>query len=236
MEIIMKVQKSIFFAALIVTMFIFSSMVLVGNFFSEQREETIRMQMMEMQNSITEVQTFFLMSEVWGDEMACIAFREKIADLDKTIWDIGQRIDQYRIASEEFFRDPYYLQQKRIFNENQLVYLTLLTKLKQECGYEQSIISFFYKYEGDCARCDDQSFILTDINRELAEEVSIFSFDMDLEIRGIELLHDYYDIQELPCVVIDDEPYCGLQTKRFITDRMCEHNPNMTGCSASYTQ
>jgi hypothetical protein len=226
----MKIEKSIFLTALIVTVFIFSSLLLVGNIFSDMREETIRTQMESMQNSITEVQTFFLMSEVWGDEMACIAFREKIRDLDKTIWDIGQRIDQYRVASEEFFRDPYYFQQKKIFNDNQLVYLTLLTKLKQECGYEQSIVSFFYRYEGECPRCDDQSFILTDINREIGEEVSIFSFDMGLGIRGIELLHDYYGLDDLPCVVIDDEPYCGLRSKGFIMDRMCENNPNMTSC------
>jgi hypothetical protein len=229
----MKVQKSIFLVALIITLFLFSTMMIIGNIFSNQREETIRTQMEAMQNSINEVQTFFLMSEVWGDEMACIAFREKITELDKSIWDIGQRIDQYRIASEEFFRDPYYVQQKKIFNENQLFYLTLLTKLKQECGYDQAVISFFYDYEADCPRCDDQSFILSDINREMNEEVSIFSFDMGLGVKGIELLYDYYEIDDLPCVVIDDIPYCGMNSRRFIVDKVCESNPNLSKCIRS---
>ena len=226
----MRIPKTIFLVALVITLFLLSTMLLIGNIFSTQREETIRQQMESMQKSITEVQTFFLMSEVWGDEMACLAFREKILELDKTIWDVGQRIDQYRIASEEFFRDPYYFEQKRIFNENQLFYLTLLTKLKQECGYDQAIISFFYDYKDECPRCDDQSFILSDINREMGEDVSVFSFDMGLGIQGLELLYDYYGIDELPCVVIDDEPYCGLRQKGFLKEKICEHSPNITSC------
>ncbi|MFT4308859.1 MAG: hypothetical protein ACMXYL_00015 [Candidatus Woesearchaeota archaeon] len=223
----MKIKKGLFLTALLITLFLLSTILLIGSLLSDKREETIREQMHELQESIREIQTFFLMSEVWGPEMACLAFRERVTEMDKTIWSLGQRIDQYRIASEEFFRDPYYFEQKRIFNEHQLVYLTLLTKLKQECGYDQVIISFFFQYETECPRCDDQSFILSDINRELGEEVSIFSFDTGLGIKGIELLADYYDIDELPCIVIEETTYCGLRSKRFIMERICEAAPHI---------
>lgn len=223
--------KMLFGVALLITLFLLMILFVVSDKVADERENYIEGEMRRIYQSLSEFQTFFLLSEIFGDEMACLAFQTKIRELDRTIWDLGRKIDQYRVATEEFQKDPFYLEQKRIFNENEVLYLALVTKLNKQCGFEQGIISYFYSNSADCPKCDDQSFILTDISRELNYQVSIFSFDMDLGLTSLGLLSDYYDVTHYPCIVIDDKAFCGLRSRQFILERVCESSPQLPYCA-----
>ena len=142
----------------------------------------------------------------------------------------GQKIDQYRVASEEFNKDPYYLEQKQLFNENEMLYLMLLQKVKSECTTQQPIVMFFYQNSEVCRKCDDQSFILTDI-KKADDSVAVFSFDTDLNITTVKLLTQYYEIKEFPCIVVNDAPYCGIQDKNFIIEKICKGSPQSKLCA-----
>lgn len=218
----MAVSKQILIAAFFITAFLFVSILLISNLFDDKRQEYIDEQMQKTYNQLNEMQLYLLLSETYGNEMACLAFEKKLRDLDTHLWNLGRKIERYRSASEEFTKDPYYLEQKKVFNENEIFYLLLLTKLKRECDLNQVIISFFYINSADCRKCDDQSFVLTDLNRELDEEIAIFSFDLDLNLTSLNLLTEYYNISEYPCIVIDEQPYCGMLDRSFIEQRICE--------------
>lgn len=218
----MALDKRLSLAAFLITLFLLATILLLGDFFNDEREEYITTQIQETYNNLNEMQTFTLMSEIYGDEMACLAFKSKLKKLDTSLWDLGIKIDQYRVASEEFQKDPFYLQQKKIFNENEVFYLMLLAKIHKHCTYNQEVVSFFYRNSADCKKCDDQSFILTDIKKKAKDEISIFSFDADLNLTTINLLLQYYGITEFPCVVIRDNKYCGIQDTDFIITTLCE--------------
>ncbi len=217
-------KRMILVLALFITLFLLSTVLLIGSFFDGKREERINELASDMYSNINEMQTFMLMSEIYGDPMACLAFKSKLQKLDKSVWTLGMKIDQYRIASEEFMKDPFYLMQKKDFNDKEIFYLMLLSKIKKHCKYNQAIISFFYKNSYDCKKCDDQSFVLTDIKKAAENEVSIFSFDMDLNLTTINLLDEYYKIDAYPCIVIDDQKYCGIQDKKFIVEKLCANS------------
>lgn len=228
----MAIKKRLFGYALLITIFLFATILLISNIFEDKRQEYINSEVQSMYNNFNEMQTFMLMSEAYGDEMACLAFKNKLRELDQSIWDLGRKIEQYKVASEEFQKNPYYYNQKTKFNENEIFYMLLMKKLKKQCDMDQVIISFFYKNSEDCKKCDDQSFVLTDINKDIDEEISIFSYDVDLNLTSIDLLIEYHNITEFPCTIVEDGKYCGMYRKDFFMEKICEESPSIQGCES----
>lgn len=218
----MEMKNQLYILAFIITCFLLATLIIIGDVFDSKREEAITGLIQDTYNNLNEMQTFMLMSEIYGDEMACLAFRSKLSELDKTLWELGIKLDRYRIATEQFEKDPFYLTQKRVFNENEVFYLMLLAKVNSVCDYNQDVISFFYRNAESCGDCDAQSFVLTDIKRDVDQDISIFSFDTELGLTSIELLTRYYKINGYPCLVINDETFCGMRDRQFIVDKLCE--------------
>jgi hypothetical protein len=221
--------KLILITALIITTGLFLMILYTGGLMDDERQTFINQETQKTYNSLNEMQVFLLMSEIYGDDMACIAFENKLRRLDDTVWNLGLKLDQYRVASEEFVKDPFYKEQKAVFNENEVFYMMLLQKLKLTCGYNQTIIMYFYTNGEDCAKCDDQSFVLTDINKDYDEELSIFSYDVELNITTVGLLVQYYNVSEYPCIVIENRTHCGMQDKEFVLNEICASTGNRSG-------
>jgi hypothetical protein len=215
----MALKKSLFVIAFLITLVIFSSIIILGEVMNKDRKDYVNEQM-QIITDLNELQVYSLMSDVYGDKMACVAFKKKLEQWDKSLWELGSKLENYRVATEEFQKDPFYLEQKKKFNENEVLYLMFLTKVKKECQLNQDIVTFFYQNSADCKKCDDQSFILTDIKMDLEENVSIFAFDADLDLTNTNILSEYYDIKEYPCIVINEKKYCGIRDKIFIMDKL----------------
>lgn len=216
----MEIKRNVLLLAFLITVFLLASIVLIGNLLNVQRKDYVedRMTIIEDMNDL---QSYAMMSDVYGSKIACLAFKSKLREWDNSLWDLGMKLEKYRVASEEFRKDPFYNEQKTVFNENQLLYLLFLTKVKKECSLNQTIITFFYQNSDDCKGCDDQSFVLSDIKNDARDSVSIFSFDKDLNITNVKLLMDYYEVEELPCIIINEQKFCGIQNKLFITKQIC---------------
>lgn len=176
----MALKKIIFAVAFLITLSLLSMILIFGNILNSDRKNYVQDQMTII-SDFNDIQTYNLMTNVYGDKMACLAFKKKLTSWDKTLWDLGMKLEQYRVATEEFQKDPFYLDQKKKFNENQLLYLLFLSSINKECDLDQDIISFFYKKSEVCTKCDDQSFVLNDIKKDYDANISIFSFDTDLK-------------------------------------------------------
>lgn len=218
----MEMKNQLYILAFLITCFLLATLIIIGNVFDSKREEAINTLIQDTYNNLNEMQTFMLMSEIYGDEMACLAFQSKLSELDKTLWELGIRLDRYRIATEQFEKDPFYLTQKKVFNENEVFYLMLLAKVNSVCGYSQDVISFFYRNAEDCSDCDAQSFVLTDIKRDVDQDIPIFSFDTELNLTSIGLLTRYYRVDGYPCLIINDKTFCGMRDRQFVVDKICE--------------
>lgn len=219
----MALTKHVAITALFITLFLLSTILLIGRVMNDQRQDAIDSRIERLHTDLAEIQTFFLLSEVYGDEMACLTFDQKIRDLDRSIWDLGIRLDQYRAASEEFTKSEFYREQKRVFNENQLIYMTLLRSLKDRCTFDQPIVAYFYTNSSACSKCDDQAHVLTAINTRMGDDVAIFSYDLELGITSIDLLARYYEADtDLPCTVVEGETFCGIHSRQQLMDAICE--------------
>ena len=100
----------------------------------------------------------------------------------------------------------------------------MLQNMKQWCTFNQTTILYFYKKKEDCPDCDAQSFVLTDLNKEIDQEIAIFSFDSDLELPSVSVLESFYDIGPYPCLVVENMTYCGLHDKDDLIDIICKHD------------
>ncbi len=222
----MEIKKTIAIASLTITLVIFITILFIGNLLDTKREEKIDSEFEQIFREFRNMETLFLMTEFYDDKMACLAFEEKLKELDETIWEMGKRLERYRSASEEFYESGYYKKQKKAFNENQVYYYLLMKRMIEECDIKKSTILFFYADSSECDKCDDQSFILSDINELDNErgkyEVAVFPLDMDLNITTINLLHSYYEVEKLPCLIIDEEKHCGIRGSNFIVEEICK--------------
>jgi len=222
-------NKGIFIAAAIITVMLFISIYSFNLFLNTQREKVVIEKMEEVLDQYQELQVLSLMSEVFGKEMTCLSLKSSLIHMDKTLWDAGIKIDRYREVTEKFITDPFYLDQKRKFNRNEIVYYSMLKDMKQWCQFNQTTILYFYKKKEDCPDCDAQSFVLTDLNKEIDSEIAIFSFDSDLELPSIKTLEMFYDIDSYPCTVVEDNTYCGLHDKNDMINILCDHK-NISMC------
>ena len=133
----MEIKKRVFVVAFLITAFLLITILLLGNLMNLERKSYVE-DRMSIVNDMNDIQTYLLMSDVYGQKLACLAFKKKLNEWDNTIWDLGIKLERYRVATEEFQKDRFYLEQKSMFNENELLYLSFLTKVKNDCGFKHN--------------------------------------------------------------------------------------------------
>jgi hypothetical protein len=229
----MEVDWRIFVAAFVITSIILGAILFSNTLMNNSRENAVADRMDSVIKEYEDMQTVLWMSEFLGENATCVAMQGMINQMNNGLWELGSKIDQYREVTEEFTQDPFYLQQKTEFNRREVLYLSTLEGMKKRCNINQTVISYFYRKKEICPDCDSQSFVLHDIKKELEKEgleteLAVFSFDADIGVVPVELLIQYYNITQYPCVVIEDKPYCGLYGKSALMDMICEISPIST--------
>ena len=225
----MAIKKSIFVYALIITIVMFSLIFFANYGLNMEREKVVANRMEDVLEEYKDLQTIYLLSDIYGADMACLSFKEQLSKMDKSVWEAGQKLDRYRELSEEFSNDPVFIEQKVKFNRNEAMYYAMLKSMKTKCDVDQTIILYFYKKKSECPDCDAQSFVLTDINKKIDPELSIFSFDLNLNISSINMLQSFYGVDSYPCMVVEEKKYCGLLDKDAAIKAICE-NANVSLC------
>ena len=221
-------------ASLLITIVIFLSLLMLGSILNQSREHVIDTKIERLYGDLNTIQMLTLITNTYDNEMACLVFEENIKDLDSYIWELGQDIDKYRAATEEFQKSEYYQTQKKAFNSHQFSYFLLMKNMVDRCNISKDVILYFYVNSADCNKCDDQSFILTDISelddKDGVKDIAIFSFDMDLNITSISILAKYYEVDHYPCLIINEQTYCGIQGRDFILEKICSDNSSINVC------
>ena len=230
----MEMNVRLMVLSLIITLLVFFGVFFASGVFSDKRETAVIDKMDRVIKRYEDMQTIMFMSSIMGENATCPALKAGLSEMNKDLWDLGNKIDNYRQATEQFHKDPFYLNQKREFNRQEVLYLMMLRKMKDTCGINQTIVSFFFKRKEDCPDCDAQAFVLTDIKKDSEkfskkDEIAIFSFDVDTNLTTVNLLTLYYNITEYPCSVIESGTYCGLRNKKELLNALCK-NSSLSVC------
>jgi len=213
--------------AAVLTIIIFAVIYSTNIFLEGEREKTIKVKMDEILEDFEEIETVsYLMSLLSekNDTQTCFVLKSELEYLESKLWSLDSRIKEYMQISREFTSDEFYRREKRKLNRREIIQLSLLEKMRKICGYNQTVILYFY---GECEKnkkCEQQGFVLTYINNLIDPEIAIFSFDADLNISSVNALIKLYNVTDFPCVVIEGHTHCGLHDRDEMMDLLCRYS------------
>ncbi len=226
----MEVDKNMFWIAGLITLTLFAMIYIASEVLNSSREEKLTSLRDEVINEIENMKAFTAISDLIGETENCEILEKQLNYFDRSVWDLGKKLDSYESASKNIFDDPFYKTQKKRFNVNQIFYLSIHEKMKRSCDTKIPLtLIYFYGDSVQCPDCDAQSFVLTDLNKDIDDEISIFSLDVDLDVMGTEVLESYYNVTSLPCVVVEENTYCGIKNRKQITEILC-NEANISIC------
>jgi len=215
----------------ILTLLLFSCIYAVNLYMNQQRESKVQNDMDSIIEDIEDIEaSYYIMNYLESRNGSCDSMISQLNYLESRLWKFDEKIRNYKAAQEDFTGDEFYVMEKRRLNRREIIQLSLLGRMKQACGYNQTIILYFY---GNCSRvqnCGEQGFVLSYINQKIDSEISILSFDGDRDVEVVNTLMKAYNVTDYPCLVIENSTYCGLRDKGEVERLLCDNSPNLSIC------
>lgn len=103
-------------------------------------------------------------------------------------------------------KDSRVLEQKAFYSELEYKHFQLIKKLNENCNGNFITLLFFYSNEGGLEdRSNSMAFILGPFKNKNPEKIMIYSFDYNLKYQIISDLKDYYNISDVPVVIVNEK-------------------------------
>jgi len=227
---------NLYVKAAVITTLLMLSIYSLNLFLSEKREEAVSEKMNEIVDDIEEIEsTYYLMDYIAIEEQnyTCDSLVGILNHLESGLWDLDSRIKAYRDMTKDIANDEFYIREKEKLNRRQIIHLSMLEKIKKQCNYNQTVILYFYGLCDINLKCDEQGFVLSYINDKIDPEISIFSFDADREVYSMKALMEYYNVTELPCIVVEGHTHCGLHDKDQVEQLLCNYSKKLSICNST---
>ena len=219
-------DRKTLFQAGILTIAIFVSIYALNMAIESEREKSVTGKMNDIVSEFEEIETTSYLLDYMGEEHrnnTCGVMKKELSYLESKLWKLDVKIRDYREITKDFMNDAFYIQEKRKLNQREIIHMTMQKKMMEACGTNYTTLLYFY---GECDKnkqCDEQGFVLSYINQQIDTEISIFSFDKDLDIPAVNALMELYNVTLMPCVVVGGEAYCGLHDKDQMIEIICRH-------------
>jgi hypothetical protein len=220
-----------FVLAGVMTALLFFSIYSLNLFIDTQRQTKVITGQDQILEDIEDIEaSYYLMEYLASHNGSCDSLIHQLNYLESSMWKFDQRISQYKNVQEEFGGEEFYIKEKRRLNRREIIQLSLIGRMKKACGYNNTIILYFY---GNCKtvpNCGEQGFVLSYFNEKLDPEITILSFDADRDVEVVNTLMLAYNVTSYPCLVIEGNTYCGLRNRDEIQNLLCLNSPNLSIC------
>lgn len=199
-----KVDKMKYFAALLLTILIFSAGILLGNHLSNNKlktltdiEDTIRLETLG-----AEVQYQILV----GNPCQFV----NSTPLSEDLYELSEKVDYLEnIFGQD---DDNVRRLKEQYSLLEVRHWLYTTKTNEECGTNNTPILYFYSNEGDCPDCEEQGFILTYLRRKYPA-LRVYSFDITIDNPAINTIKDIYEVERAPTLIVGYRVYPEFMTR-----------------------
>jgi thiol-disulfide isomerase/thioredoxin len=187
---------------LFITAGLFLTASFISNYFGDQKINKLK----NIQNNIaidilsSETQ-FSLLSELSCKNISDAVFSGELQEFgSKLEW------SQNNLGATE---EVSYL--KKYYALLQIKDYLLSKKISERCGVKSAFILYFYTTAENCALCEKQSLVLTEL-RNKYNKLRVYSFDYSTELSAVSSMLQIYKIKdtELPALVLDDEVLTGF--------------------------
>jgi thiol-disulfide isomerase/thioredoxin len=207
---IKRLNTKVLVSALVISGILFAAGFFAGYSINKERLSAVESEMSDVVKSVQNFQLQFLFFDVLGQNASCPILISTLSDINKQSYEIGSKLTSYSSDSEAMDYETY-VRVKKEYSRLLTGYWLLATKLQGNCRMNSSTIVYFFNKE--CARCDDQGFILTYMKRKYGDGLLIFALDSDLDEPSVNAIKQYFNISEYPTLIINGQVYPGFYSE-----------------------
>ena len=201
-----KIRISKYLLTLVLTLIIFAAGIAIGSYSTNNKFNEVDLLEQELRTETLSLETqYSILSENVCEFTDYEPFNEELFSL-------ADKLGHMEVLLGK--NDPNVLRLKEYFSLLQIRHLLLTQKMQEECGEDGNVLLYFYSNIGDCAKCEEQGYVLTYIRRN-HEKVNIYYFDMNIDNPALEVIKNLYLDGEIetPILVIDGEVYQGFMDR-----------------------
>lgn len=190
--------------ALLLTIVIFGSGVLLGNYFTGQKVEQLHdvEQRIRLDTLGAELQYEILI----GDPCRFV----NSTPLTKNLYDLSEKLDYLEnIYGED---DETVLSLKEQYSLLEVRHWLYTQKTNRQCGTNYTPILYFYSNQGDCDRCEQQGYVLTYLRKKY-DNLRVYSFDINMNNAAVDTIKDIYDVDTAPTLIVGSRVYREFKTR-----------------------
>jgi hypothetical protein len=199
-----KVDYTKYLIALIITGAIFTTAILLSNYFNNKRLIDIRSVQDKISIDILSSETQFDLLK----EIPC-------TDLDNSV--LSQELNSLAekltyMEKERAQGDSELLFLKRYYSLLEIKDYLLSKKVGEQCHLRPVVIFYFYSNAGDCPLCEKEGYVLTYLRAEYPQ-LRIYSFDSRTDLSAVKTLASIYNLKnDLPALIIGGHAIYGFKS------------------------
>jgi len=204
-----KAQKSVFWEALILAIFVFASGILLGYFLEQNRTSKIIGLYQESELGMLDLEIRDNILSVGGLE--CNKFFTETINFANKIYDEAALLDRYEGSSK--ITSGIILQHKKYDLLRTLLWTETL-KFREKCNSSFSTFVYFYEYDPDNMNTKSMQDVfskkLEEIKQVRGNDIILIPIAGNLNISSISYLMKQNNITQLPAIFVDNRVVYSL--------------------------
>lgn len=193
-----------YFFSFAITAVIFTTAILLSNYFGEKKLDEIRNIQDTIAIDILSSETqFALLGEYSCKNVGVGSLSSELGELENKLgYTEGQRgHDNNEVQTL-----------KKYYSLLQIKDYLLMNKISEKCKTAPISIIYFYSTNNDCDDCEREGYVLTRL-RETYPDLRVYSFDYNIELSAVKTLISINKVQNnLPALIIKGKTYYGFQS------------------------
>jgi hypothetical protein len=177
------------------TLIIFLFGVLLGNYFTEKKLESISgiEENLRIQTAGAELQYLLLAQE------PCRYINS--TPLTDELYSISERLDF--MESQRGENDADVLRLKNTYSLLEIRHWLFTLQTNKECATNNIPVLYFYSNSGDCPSCEEQGYALTHLRRKYPD-LRVYSFDTISDNPALDTIKQIHRVDRVPLLILPD--------------------------------
>lgn len=193
------------FVALLITVGIFATVILLSRFITNQKISSIRDAQDSIAIDIMSSETeFSLLSE-----LSC----KNISTSTTLSQQLNSMAEKISYSENNIGKSDDVLKLKKYYTLLEIKDFLLMQKIGDRCGKKVTSILYVYTTADNCSDCAKQGYVLTAL-REKYPDLRVYSFDYNVDLSALHALLSTYGVKDtaLPSIIVGENVHTGFQS------------------------
>ena len=194
-------KKKILFKALAFTLAVMFLSLLFANLIYDWKKSDMDSDILEIYNKSIDLKiTMNFFDSITMDTNSCGLIENQLVGVADFLYDLGKKVN-LAVEDKDNITDIMALQKQHVYNSLEL--WLRLKKVNTLCPeHRRNYILYFYQY--NCNECAPLETSIHDVKDKYGDKLWIFNFPVEIDIKTVNNILKYYDVNYIPAVVIND--------------------------------